>query len=453
MQNSFLLGISVGESFAEYSLLQDSKSIAHKRVYLSRENIKASLSQFVSAHADKKIDHAFVSLKIPRRLLDYHLSGPVGHVTTKGFENWLSLTDTDRKVTHRDFLFPADERVLACGAIENAIKAEDLENIVLKLKEQNCKKVCLHFLHSDKNPANLNVAKDFFESKGLEVFIPAPTSEVTELERWNKNSLNATVMSVFQERQTEVTESLAAALSAEQIFFLDSSGNPHSSAENIGLEGSFAATTALGLAFGQTQKADILHLSLEAFTLITHDKWDNSWKSSYGSVALRHLKMQNLGIQPTLGVHLNIFNHFDFNSHVESWEPGPMFLGRGQKLTLLDLWSENTKLTQLEGIEEKFSAQGIQRSKNNLFALSKTSSLKNTDISQITKELQSLTLQRLALEAFLHRKSNKMIVTGPLASVFGNVFKKDPKTTIQADELGEAHATALWGAQALKGSV
>ncbi|MGZ3794455.1 MAG: hydantoin utilization protein, partial [Bdellovibrio sp.] len=141
---------------------------------------------------------------------------------------------------------------------------------------------------------------------------------------------------------------------------------------------------------------------------------------------------------------------FDFTAHQEGWEPGPMFLGRGQKLSLLDLWAENNKLIHLPGLKDRFSAQGIQRFKNSLYALSKISSTKDTELDHLTKEMQSLTLQRLAIEALLHRESEKLIVTGPLANVFGNAFKKDANTTIDSQGFRESQATALFGFKALQ---
>lgn len=66
---------------------------------------------------------------------------------------------------------------------------------------------------------------------------------------------------------------------------------------------------------------------------------------------------------------------------------------------------------------------------------------------------QSLTLQRLALESILHRRSKKMRVTGPLASVFANAFKKDAATTIEPLDFTESTATALCGLRSLQGQL
>jgi N-methylhydantoinase A len=457
MQNSCVLGINVGESFAEYSLLDGStsaaKPLAQKRVFLARESIKQTLLSFLNENAATKPEAAFVSLKIPKRLLDYNLSGAVAHITTEGFEHWLGLAGSRKEVTQKDLIFSVRERVLADGTLEVPITPADIEAIAAKLVMMDCKRVCLHFLHAQTNPANMNAAAEILKSQGLEVFLPSENETNTEVERWNKNALNATISSIFNDRKKEILESLKETLSEEKTYFLNAQGQARPSGEALPLDGYFSSLTALGKVYGEPNKADVLHLGLEGFSLISsqgeHTRWDSDW----GPVAVTHMPVHALGIQPTLGIHLNVFDHFDFTTTQEGWEPGPMFLGRGQKLSLLDIWAEHAKLTSLPGLQDRFSAQGIQRFKNSLLALAKGSRVRNTDMGQLTKEMQSLTLQRLALEAFLHRKSEKMRVTGPLASVFANAFKKDANTTVENHDFCESVATAIWGAKSLQGSL
>ncbi len=451
MQSSFLLGVSVGESFAEYSLMSDSKPVAQKRVYLSRENLKQSLSQFMTEHADKKPQHAFISLRLPKKLLDYNLSGAVAHITTEGFEHWLDVCgDANHKLTSKDLLFSVRERILADGKVEIALQEEELEAIAAKLQLIECKKVCLHFLHSSRNPIHQDQARLFLQKKGLDVFTPEKTDTPNEVARWNKNALNATIAGVHADRKEEILKALEGSLDAGHIYFLDSVGKILSDENSAQVDSLFSAATALGLNVGAPAKASVLYLGLENFLLISSSTWSSSWNSAWGPLAVNHLQTKMLGIQPTLGIHLNEFGRFDFTTHQEGWEPGPMFLGRGQKLSLLDLWSENSKLTKLQGLEDRFSAQGIQRAKNSLFAISKISRTRDNDLNHITKEMQSLSMQRLAMEAFMLRETEKMIVTGPLASVFANAFKKDPHTVIETQEFSESQAIALRGYQALQ---
>ncbi|KHD89485.1 MAG: hydantoin utilization protein [Bdellovibrio sp. ArHS] len=455
MQNRFLLGVSVGESFAEYSLLSDANPVAQKRVYLARENLKQSLSQFITEHAEQKPSQAFVSLRLPKKLLNYELSGAVAHITTEGFEHWLNLCakSLEQTLTSKDLLFSVRERVLADGTVEVALDVNDLEPIVAKLQMMDCKKVCLHFLHASTHPTNLNVAKSYLQEKGLEVFSPEKNDNPHEVSRWNTNALNATISSVFAERRSEVLAALEGHLPKENIHFLDSSGQLLKADAVQHVSSLFSASTALGKYFGTAKKADVLYLGLENFLLISGDSWSSSWESPWGAVEVPHLKTIELGIQPTLGIALNTFGRFDFDHTQGGWEPGPMFLGRGQKASLLDLWAENTKLAKLPGLEDRFSTQGIQRFKNSFFALTKISQARDKDIQHLTKEMQSLTLQRLAMEAYLNRQSEKLVVAGPLASVFANAFKKDSHTVVEAEQFSESYATALCGRQALQESL
>ncbi|KYG62656.1 hydantoin utilization protein [Bdellovibrio bacteriovorus] len=455
MQNRFLLGVSVGESFAEYSLLSDTKPVAQKRVYLARESLKQSLSQFVNDNAGQKPTQAFVSLRLPKKLLSYELSGAVAHITTEGFEHWLHLCakSPEQTLTSKDLLFSVKERVLANGTVEIPLDINDLEPVVAKLQMMDCKKVCLHFLHSATHPANLQVAKNYLQEKGLEVFTPENNDNPHEVSRWNKNALNATISSVFTDRKAEIVAALEGVLSKEEIYFLNSSGKLFQEDSSQNVNSLFSAGTALGHYFGALKKADVLYLGLESFLLISGSSWSSSWESPWGAVEVPHLKTIELGVQPTLGIALNTFGRFDFSKTQEGWEPGPMFLGRGQKPALLDLWAENAKLTKLPGLEDRFSPQGIQRFKNSFFALSKISQTRDSDISHLTKEMQSLTLQRLAMEAYLNRQSEKLVVTGPLATVFANAFKKDSHTLIETEEFSESYATALCGHKALQESL
>lgn len=450
MQNSLLLGVSIGESFAEFSLLSDSSSVAQKRVYLSRESLKQSLAQFLSQQKDSKITQVFVSLRTPKKLLDFNLSGAVAHVSTEGFEHWLDICGSPAQpLTQSDLQFSVRERILADGTVELPLQIEELEAIAAKLILMNCKKVCLNFLHASAHPAHLEKAQQFFQEKGFEVFVPEKSDNPNEASRWNRNALNATISSVYTELKSELFAGLAGYVDDQNVHFLDSEGRLFQKDQGHQLEGMFAANTALGLSL-QKQKADILYLGLEHFTLISPGSWESSWQSPWGAVEIRHLKAQCLGIQPTMGIHLNTFGRFDFTTHQEGWEPGPMFLGRGQKMSLLDLWSDNGKLAKLQGLEERISAQGVQRFKNSMLTLSKISSLRNVDLNHITKELLSLSVQRLALAASLRRNQQKLIITGPLASLFANIFKKDPHATVDAQEFAESEAVARWGAQALQ---
>lgn len=451
MQKSFLLGISVGESFAEFALLSGDKAVALKRIYFSRDSLKTNLQQFLQDNPDSKPERAFISLRLPRRLLDFKLSGAAAHLTTAGFEDWLNICGNPLPLTEQDLVFPVQERLAATGDVITALEIEHLKEIAQKITAARCSKVCIHFLHANKNPLHEDQAKNFFLEQGFEVFTPGSTDD-SEVLRWNKNSLNATISGVLNERKEEIFAGLEGVLERENIFLMNSEGQatPHTSSHPIG--DFFSASTAMALTYGAKNKADILYLGLESFTFIYANEWSDTWQSPWGPVAAKHARMEELEIQPTACIGLNDFGHFDFESSATGWEPGPMLLGRGQKPTLVDLWAENSKLQALESLQERVNTTGVQRFKNAIFAMSKISNIKDHDVPKLSKDLQSLSLQRLATEAFLKRQTPKLLIMGPLASLFGNAFKKDKNAVISTEEFHESIAIALCGEKDLEGN-
>lgn len=451
MQNRFLLGVSVGESFAEYCLLEGMKVIATKRAYLSRENLKNSLQQFVSVHNDKKISKAAISLRVSAKLLDYKLNGAIAHITTEGFEHWLDLHKcTKTSLTISDLQFSLRERIQADGKISTPLDLAELEAIAAKLQLLQTKKVCLHLLHASLNPSHEVIAKSFLTEKGFEVFIPEKTDNADEVSRWRKNALNATVANLFSDLKKDIHEALQSCVEPENIHYLAAHGEFVQDVEKNSVASLAASYSALSLVQKNSNR-DILYLGLENFVLISAKDWKTQWMSPWGNIENKHIGFRELAIQPTLEIGLNAFQHFDFKKDCEGWEPGPMFLGRGQKATLLDLWSENPKLAKTDGLQDRVTAAGVQRFKNSMFALSKASHVQDKELPGVTKGLQSLAIQKLAMESLMFRQNKDILVTGPLADMFSNGFKKDTKATVEADEFAQSRAVAVLGQSLLKG--
>ncbi|WP_413582241.1 hydantoinase/oxoprolinase N-terminal domain-containing protein [Bdellovibrio sp. HCB288] len=448
MQNSFMLGVSVGESFAEYILLDGSNTVAAKRAYLSRENLKNSLQQFLSTHKDKGIAKAFVSLRISDKLMDYKLSGAVAHVTTEGFENWLELRGcSGSALTSSELHFSVRERVLASGQILQPLDNQEIEGIAAKILLMNIKKVCLHFLHANINPAHEKQALELFKAKGIEVYIPEKTENQDEVTRWRKNALNATVSGLFQDLKKDLLDGMKDAVSEANVFFVGAEGEIFQDETYKCVGSLFGSYSALGLQYQKSQM-DVLHLGLEDFVLISPNSWSNTWESPWGKVEIKSVQIRPLKIQPTMGLKLNSFKHFDFSNSIEGWEPGPMSIGRGQKPTLIDLWTENAKLTKTEGLQDRTVAAGIQKFKTALLTLVKSSYDRNLEISTVIKEMQSLGMQKIVMESLLHRQNKKIKVTGPLAELFANGFKKDSNATIDDQDFAEARAVVAVGMKA-----
>ena len=286
--------------------------------------------------------------------------------------------------------------------------------------------------------------------KGFEVFTPERTDNGDEVSRWRKNSLNATVAGLFSDLKKDITDALQGAVDSKDIHYLNSQGEFVQNIESNAVSSLASAYSALALTQKKAER-DVLYLGLESFVLISSKTWKAQWNGPWGSVENKHIAFRELAIQPTLEISLNDFQRFDFNSNTEGWEPGPMFLGRGQKATLIDLWAENPKLAKTDGLQDRIMPAGVQKFKNSMFALSKISRTREKELPGVAKELQSLAIQKVAMESLMFRENKEILVTGPLAELFGNGFKKDSKASVEADEFAQSHALAMLGQSLLKG--
>ncbi len=459
MQKKIVLGVSVGESFAEISLFQNPASfteaqvLGQKRSYLPRESLKSSLQSFLAQHQATPPEFAVFSLRFLEKILDYRLGGSVAQIVTAGFENWIRLRSQNTALpalSSSELIFPVQERMTAQGKIEKILEESELQAIAEKLKTTECKRVCIHFLHAPTNPAHEIQAAEFFKAQGFEVFVPEKSGGEDEVSRWRKNTLNASVSGTFQELKEQIIEATQGILSAEKIFFLGSQGEVFQDESTSRLSTMFAVNSAMAKVLGAPQQKDVLYLGLEKFVLISGKEWRSTWPSAWGLVECSLPESRELALQPTAGLEINFFEHLDFSTKVESWEPGPMIMGRGQKPTLIDLWSESSEIQELEGLKDRVAAQGQQRFKNTLMTLWKSCRQKNVDMDKMTTQLRRLSAQTVLLETLLHQKTESVIVAGPLAPLFKDALKKDKNLQLLNQDFIESRVTAIAGAKALE---
>ncbi|HWU43094.1 MAG TPA: hypothetical protein VN132_06640, partial [Bdellovibrio sp.] len=326
---------------------------------------------------------------------------------------------------------------------------DELESLAEKLKQAEVKKVCLHLLHASRNPVHEVKAAEFLREKNFEVFVPEKTDNADEVSRWNKNALNAIIGNLFLDLKKNIEAALQDVIPSENIYYLTAQGE---FTQDLSQSVSCLAAGTTAMAMNLREKSDVLYLGLENFVLISGQCWNIHWQSSWGSLENKQISFRELAIQPTQEISLNAFQHFDFGKDSEGWEPGPMFLGRGHKGMLLDLWAEDARLSQVDGFGDRQSPVGVQRFKNSLRALAKVSHSQEKEPANIISELQHLAQHKVALEALLFRQHEKILVTGPLANLFEPSFKKDAgKISIKVDDFAMSRSLALLGQSLLKG--
>lgn len=454
-ESDVILALYIGESFVEAHISHNQKAVHFNRWYLGKEGFKTGLQKFLQEAGVEKINKAYVASRFIEKIFSYRLGGSVATLTTKGFENWPGLrqpaTSKVGPLSSVDLIFSVDERCNAQGEIEKEISETELTELVEKLKAKQAKRVCLHFLNAAKNPANQNKAQEILSREGFEVFIPVLGNTTDEVAQWRKNILNASLSGTFEEVQQELNEGLKNYLPEGQRALFYSSEECVFDQENrhrlCSLWGA-QRVWSQQLKKKQLEKFEILYLGLEQFSLIHPDLHCEFWNSPWGLVSAPHVKTQILSLQPTTALEVNSWGELGFSKNVLGFEPGPMFMGRGQVPTLLDLWSEST--AEVKGVAERRSPQGFQKFKNQLLALNKSTSHPYGTEEKLFSSLQKLSLEKLSLEIALRSENTRILCMGALARIFATELKKKlpqyqfevlaENETVSLLNQGEAHA-------------
>ncbi len=428
------LALYIGESFVEAHLFHNQKSLHFNRWHLDKEGFKSGLQKFFLESGVKTISKAIVASRFIEKIFSYRLGGSVATLTTKGFESWpsarqpinLAINQKVGPLSSIELVFAVDERCTAQGEISKEVSDEEIAELVEKLRQKQAKRICIHLLNAHKNPHNQNKLKEALLKENFEIFVPTFDSENTdEVSRWRKNILNASLSGTFEEVQAELNEGLkdflpegqrASFISAEAAAFDKESDQRLSS-----LWGSYSVW-AHNLKRQYSDKIDILYLGLEQFCLLNPEKKIQIWKSPWGEVHAPQVQNHLLCLQPTTAIEISPWGELSFSQAALGYEPGPMFMGRGQIPTLLDLWEDKT--STIKGIAERYSAQGVQKFRNQLLALNKTSSQQLDSVESTLPHLRQLALHKLTVDIALRAENTKIICMGALAPLFAPELKK-----------------------------
>lgn len=429
-ESEVILALYIGESFVEAHLSHNQKPLHFNRWYLGKEGFKSGLQKFFREAGVEKAGKAYVASRFIEKIFSYRLGGSVATLTTKGFENWPALRQPLNPrvgpLSSADLLFSIDERCSALGVIEKEVSDTEIADLVEKLRQKQAKRVCIHFLNASKNPQNQDKVKEVLLKENFEVFVPsAEVPRIDEVSTWRKNILNASVSGTFEEVQNELNEGLkdhlpegvrASFLSADASLF---DREPHLRLSS--LWGAYGAWTQ-SLKKQISEKFDVLYLGLEQFCLLNPEKQSQLWMSPWGTVDMPQVQNRPLSLQPTTAIELCPWGELTFGKQTLGFEPGPMFMGRGQIPTLLDLWGERTE--GIQGIGERRSPQGLQKFKNQLLALNKSSRNQFDSEGALLKSLKEQVLQKMTFEVALQAENSKVICLGALAPIFIPELKK-----------------------------
>ena len=427
-ESDVILALYVGESFAEIHLSQNQKELHFHRWYLGKDGLKGGISKFLREKAVGPIAKAVVASRFPEKILSYRLGGSVAILTTKGFENWPGSRQVENSkagaLSSMDLLFAVDERTSAQGVTEKSPGDAEIFEILEKLKAKQAKRVCLHFLNATQNSTNQDFVKVKLIEAGFEVFTPEISRPpLDEAATWRKNILNASLSGTFEEIQEEINLALKEHLpEGQRAFFVSGEGQLFDKENQHRLSSIWGASQMWARNIKRKDKFEILYLGLEMFALLNPTKNDLNWISPWGPVRSQRIKNHILCLQPTTPIELTPWSELAFSKTSVGYEPGPIFMGRGQVPTMLDLWGAETE--GIRGLDERRTPQGLQKFKNQLWALNKSTGQPMDNEEAVPQSLKQLALQKMAADVILHCETKSIVCMGALAPLFGKALRK-----------------------------
>lgn len=218
-------GVDVGGTFTDLVILADDGSLTMAKVATTLPNQAGGV---LAAFEAARVDLSKVSLIVhgttttTNAVLERTLC-KTGLITTAGFRDVLELgrrtrpqaygmTGQFHSVIPRDLRLEVPERTDALGRIVTVLDEETLRTAVLRLRDQGCESLVIHFLHAYANPAHEQRAGEIAASLWPNDHITlghALLSESREFERGVTAAVNAAVQPLLARYIGRLANSLA----------------------------------------------------------------------------------------------------------------------------------------------------------------------------------------------------------------------------------------------------
>lgn len=445
------VGLFFGESFYEVILTErPSDSIVFSGSFFNlKDPFKTKFPKLIQGLEDIKINSVYVSYRYLERIFKFKLGGSVAQVVTQGYESWLSLHQHNKSETlftlkappdlsSVDMIFPIKEKVSASGNIEIPIDADELLELVAALKKKETKRVCLNLVNSEKNTTHRDQIKKVLEDSNFEVFDSLDLGDESDIYSWRSSLIEASLAGTFNEMKSEISESLSPYVEATAIHFVSNNHATKKNTRNI-LSGLSALEDAF-FDFAKTKipvpdQFDVLHLGLENFSIWLNE--DACWNSPWGRTSLQTKKRIDLKVQPTNSFHLNPFEEVEISAVEESFEPGPMCLGRGKIPCVYDILNSESAAPELQKkIKDSFWA--LARSSRSKYSAEKT-----------FEEFRHTIWNRILVESSFFTKNETLVIYGDIPSSFERrakeVFNTKNLVFISQKEFPKAKLALLRG--------
>tara|TARA_B110001454_G_scaffold171291_1_gene162030 strand:+ start:61850 stop:63217 length:1368 start_codon:yes stop_codon:yes gene_type:complete len=413
------VGIFFGESFYEVILTErPSDSILFSGSFFNlKDPFKTKLPKLFQSFENIKVENVYVSYRYLERIFKFKLGGSVAQIVTKGYEGWLGLHQQNKKETFftlkappdlssLEMVFSINEKINSDGTIQTALSIEELNEIVADLKKKEAKRVCLNLVNAHKNPVHRDQIKATLAENQFEVFDACELNTESDVIAWRTSLIESSLAGTFNEMKSEILESLQSVVTAENVKYVTNK-SATSNCRNI-LSGLFALEDSFfdyaKTKFPLPDRFDVLHLGLENFSVWLNET--DFWHSPWGQTSIRAKKRIDLKVQPTNSFLLNIFDEVEIGTNEESFEPGPMCLGRGKIPCVYDvLNSENASVELQKKIKDSF------------WALARSSTGRHTQ-EKAFDEFRNVIWDRILIEASFLVGNETIVIYGDLPKSF-----------------------------------
>lgn len=428
------LSLSIGEYFAE-ATLQIGKNYKNHRWSWNKSRLGQNLKEFLNEIPTGALNTTQVSLRYFESLFDHQIGSQIAQITTRGFENWLEIKmpasfeyfplkpHRHEAITNPDLIFGVTEKINHDGEVQIPLENPELEFLAEKLKLMKVEKLCINFLHSNKNSEHELKAGNFFKSKGFRVFLSHQGENniitlANEQQRWLRNIFNASLSGSIEEVTGEIQAALQSHSSEVKIGFSTGQSERTSLAEENYIDSLMGSWTNLPM------KESLFYLGLEKFVYATNEK-TTTWNSPWGEVLLPARKVQYMRIQPTLSLEPGLFTEVHISREELGYSPGPMCFGRSRRPLLLDVLNAKGILSQLSGMSSQINTSSLTRFAETMTAYARQFKERSVTSEILVNELFERCLLRLGTEMIsLNSSKKQMTLCGPLAEAFLLPLKK-----------------------------
>lgn len=447
---SWNVGLSLGESFAEFSAVKGRARI-QRRWFLPKLSLVDGLAQIYKQNPELRGQKVHLTTRLAQVIMRHRAGAHVALLVTAGFEQWprirqpvkergFTLTPKRfRPLLSEDLIFGITERTDAGGQIHTPLKTEELEFLIPKLQLTETKEVAVGFMHSNLNPAHEKAAADVLRNAGFEVLCSHEIEEPgNEIARWWRAVLNAYVAPAFHELEAQLEP-----VKKEhdiQLAFWSSDGALFENDPRRYYSSTFGNVAALAGLKRLKKTRTILHLGLEQFLLLQSERRSAIWHSDFGPVALPAPEFRKTKIQPTQFIASDTLHGALFESLEAGYEPGPMLFGRTLRPTFVDILFLQKRLAGIDGLNE-LAAPGVeQRLEQSLHATFKET-LETPN--QAKKLIEELGLSILAQELSQEAAGPSIACTGALAPILAPLLQTKLKGLTLTVDKGADFAESL----------